>query len=72
VADGCDAMTSTIWHSNMQGVDKIMETRRNWGIELVGYIERTSVGNGECSSSVCLLCSARVSASLNYVEGSSV
>jgi hypothetical protein len=38
------------------GVDKIMEAPRNWGIEIVciGYIERTSVCNAECSSSVCL------------------
>jgi hypothetical protein len=30
-----------------------METLRNWGTECVGYTERTSVGNNECSS-VCL------------------
>jgi hypothetical protein len=37
---------------NIQGVNKIMETLRNWGIEFVcvGYTERTSVGNIECSS----------------------
>jgi hypothetical protein len=34
--------------------DQIMETLKIWGIEFVcvGYIERTSVGNTECSSSV--------------------
>jgi hypothetical protein len=39
----------------MQGVDKIMETLQNWGIEYicVGYIERTSAGNTEYSS-ICL------------------
>jgi hypothetical protein len=38
------------------GANKIMETLRNCIIEFVcvGYIERTSVGNNECSSSVCL------------------
>jgi hypothetical protein len=38
------------------GTNKIMEPLRNWGIEFVciGYIERTSVGNTECRSSICL------------------
>jgi hypothetical protein len=37
-------------------MNKIMETLRNLGIEFVcvGYIGRTSAGNTECSSSVCL------------------
>jgi hypothetical protein len=35
-------------------VDKIMETLRNCGEKPVGYIERTSVGNTECSSG-CLV-----------------
>jgi hypothetical protein len=38
------------------GVDKMMEMLRNWQTEVVcvGYIQRTSVGNTECPSSVCL------------------
>jgi hypothetical protein len=38
------------------GVNKIMETLSNWGTGsvCVGYIEITSVGNSEYSSSVCL------------------
>jgi hypothetical protein len=42
-------------YKDVQGVEKIMQTLRNWGIECicVGYIESTSVGNTECSS-ICL------------------
>jgi hypothetical protein len=40
---------------NVPDVDKIMGTLRNLEIEFVfaGYVERTSVGNTECSS-LCL------------------
>jgi hypothetical protein len=40
----------------IQVVDKMMGTLRNWRIEFVcvGYIERTSVINTECSTFVCL------------------
>jgi hypothetical protein len=50
----------------IQGVDKIMGTLKNWGIwfVFVGYIERASVGNTECSS-VCLHCVVLVS--VNYL-----
>jgi hypothetical protein len=46
------------------GVNKIMGTVGNRGLEFVyvGYTQITSADNTECSSSVCLHCSARVSA----------
>jgi hypothetical protein len=42
--------------TDITGCDKIKETLRNWEMEFVcvGYTERNSVGNSECSSSVCL------------------
>jgi hypothetical protein len=50
-------------YTYMQGLDNIMEILRYLGIEFVcfGYIERTSVGNTECASSVCLHCVVFVS-----------
>jgi hypothetical protein len=49
-----------------------VETLRNWGIDFVcfGYIEGTSVGNTKCSSSICLHCSAYVSALLIMLSDS--
>jgi hypothetical protein len=51
----CDSDISSVLLSveDIKGVDKIIETLRNWEREFVSYIERTSVGNTECSS-VCL------------------
>jgi hypothetical protein len=47
---------------NIRGVNKIMETLRNWGMGFVfiGYSERISVGNTEFFS-VCLCCIVLVS-----------
>jgi hypothetical protein len=60
----CSFVHSFIHSSNIidlkityiRAVDKIMEIKKNGGIQFicVGYTERTSVGNTECPSSVCL------------------
>jgi hypothetical protein len=60
-------------YKGVLGVDKIMETLRNWGIQFVcvGYIKSTSVGNTECSS-VCLHSVVLVQCISDCVEWQSV
>jgi hypothetical protein len=50
------SLSTELHNKCIQGVNNIMETLRNCEIEFVcvGYIDRASVGNTECSSSVSL------------------
>jgi hypothetical protein len=50
------SLSTELHNKYVQGVNRVIEALRNSGIKFARarYIERTSVGNTECSSSVCL------------------